>query len=99
MQSDLQRTKVQQKAQISDLQSRHLKSRIFIFTKVFEKRGEREEDWANFIQSLPAKEPRMCVFDLEYTNKDGMSCSKLFFTYWLPDGTPLKNKLLYATFK
>lgn len=41
----------------------------------------------------------MCVFDLEYTNNDGMNCSKLFFCYWLPDGTPIKAKLLYATFK
>ena len=99
MQLDLQRTQVQQKAQIPHLQSRHRKSRISTFIQVFEKNGGREEDCANFIQSLPAKEPRMCVFDLEYTNKDGMNCSKLFFTYWLPDGTPLKTKLLYATFK
>jgi cofilin len=61
--------------------------------------GEREQDWSNFIQSLPPKEPRMCVFDLEYINNDGMNVSKLFFCYWLPDGTPLKVKLLYATFK
>jgi hypothetical protein len=69
------------------------------FTKVLEKTGQREEDWTNFIQALPNKDPRMCVFDLEYSNKDGMNCSKLFFCYWLPDGTPLKVKLLYATFK
>lgn len=41
----------------------------------------------------------MAVFDLEFTNSDGMNISKLFFVYWLPDGTPLKIKLLYATFK
>ena len=48
---------------------------------------------------MPAKEPRMCVFDLEYTSNDGMNCSKLFFAYWLPEGTPIKQKMTYATFK
>lgn len=51
------------------------------------------------MKSLPPKEPRMAVFDLEFTNNDGMNVSKLFFLYWLPDGTPLKIKLLYATNK
>ena len=41
----------------------------------------------------------MSVFDLEYVSNDGMHCSKLFFSYWLPDNTPLKLKLTYATFK
>ena len=95
----IQRTQVQQEEQIPHLQGRKLKSRNFYLTKVLEKTGQREEDWSNFIQALPNKDPRMCVFDLEYSNKDGMNCSKLFFCYWLPDGTPLKVKLLYATFK
>ena len=61
--------------------------------------GERGSDWKGFVSSLPAKEPRMCVFDLEYTSNDGMNCSKLFFAYWLPEGTPIKQKMTYATFK
>lgn len=67
--------------------------------QVVEGLGDREWNWAKFIETLPPKEPRMCVFDLEYTSTDGMNCSKLFFCYWLPDGTPLKQKLTYATFK
>lgn len=67
--------------------------------QVVEGLGDREWNWAKFIESLPPKEPRMCVFDLEYTSNDGMNCSKLFFCYWLPDGIPLKQKLVYATFK
>jgi cofilin len=61
--------------------------------------GAREQNWATFLSSLPKQEPRMCVFDLEFTSNDGMNCSRLFFCYWLPDGTPLKLKLTYATFK
>ena len=61
--------------------------------------GPREQKWGDFVNALPKLEPRMCVFDIEYTSKDNMNCSKLFFCYWLPDGTPLKLKLTYATFK
>lgn len=68
-------------------------------TQVIEALGDREGNWKKFMETLPPKEPRMCVFDLEYTNNDGMHCSKLFFCYWLPDGTPLKLKLTYASFK
>ena len=67
--------------------------------QVVDSLGQREQNWNNFLQTLPDKEPRMCVFDLEFTNNDGMHCSRLFFCYWLSDGTPLKLKLTNATFK
>ena len=67
--------------------------------QVIEAKGEKEENWAKFISVLPPAEPRMCIYDLEYTSHDGMNCSRLFFFYWLPDGTPLKMKLPYASFK
>lgn len=69
------------------------------FIKMIETTGDKEQNWGSFIASLPKAEPRLCVFDLEYTSHDGMKCSKLFFFYWLPDGTPLKMKFPYATMK
>ena len=66
MRRGIQRTQVQQEEQIPHLQGRKLKSRNFYLTKVLEKTGQREEDWSNFIQALPNKDPRMCVFDLEH---------------------------------
>jgi hypothetical protein len=41
----------------------------------------------------------MAVFDLDYATTDGMKCSRIVFCYWLPDGCPMKLKLLYATAK
>jgi hypothetical protein len=41
----------------------------------------------------------MCVYKLEYVDGDNVNRSKLIFVYWSADGTQLKVKLLYATFK
>lgn len=41
----------------------------------------------------------MCVYKLEFVDGDNVNRSKLIFVYWAADGTPLKIKLLYATFK
>lgn len=81
------------------LQGRPRESGTHQSMQVIDAIGPREQKWGDFVAALPNKDPRMCVFDLEYTSHDGMNCSKLFFCYWLPDGTPLKLKLPYATFK
>jgi len=61
--------------------------------------GERPENWEKFLEALPEKEYRYCVFDFEFTNEDKMAISKMIFINWSPDGAPIKNKILYATAK
>ena len=67
--------------------------------QVLERAGKKEETWTDFIFSLPANEFRYTVFDISFTNHDGMNISKIFFCNWNPDSAPLKTRLLYATAK
>jgi hypothetical protein len=48
---------------------------------------------------MPANLPRYGIFDFEFTNADQMNISKLLFIYWLPDNTPIKAKVPYASAK
>ena len=67
--------------------------------QVIEKIGARNEGWQDFVESLPEKDFRYCVFDFEFTNKDNMNISKLIFVNWNPDEAPIKHRVLYATAK
>jgi cofilin len=48
---------------------------------------------------LPPTEYRFGVYDIEFKTNDGINSSKIFFTAWLPEGTKIKIKMLYATGK
>ena len=71
----------------------------FAFIQIVERVGEKAETWESFIPTLPDDEFRFAVFDLEYTNADNMSVSRLVFVNWNPDSAPIKGKgrVLYAT--
>jgi cofilin len=64
-----------------------------------DKVGPRNSTWDEFINSMPANLPRYGIFDFEFTNADQMNISKLLFIYWLPDNTPIKAKVPYASAK
>jgi cofilin len=48
---------------------------------------------------MPDNIPRYAIYDFEFTNSDQMNISKLLFIYWLPDTTPIKAKIPYASAK
>ena len=53
-------------------------------------------DFNAFKASLPEKDCRYAVYDLEFTTNDGRPKDKIVFVSWAPDNGPVKAKMVYA---
>jgi len=61
--------------------------------------GAAGSDYEDFINKLPATEPRWAVFDLGYITPERQQRNKLVFVSWSPDDAKIKSKMLYASSK
>lgn len=50
-----------------------------------EHRGDRDATFDDFINAIPADEPRYGVFDLEFQTDDGRTVNKMCFVTYVPD--------------
>jgi len=60
--------------------------------------GAPTASFDDFIEALPESEPRYAVFDFEF-DRDGCKKSKIVFVTWVPDTSPIRSKMLYASSK
>jgi cofilin len=61
-------------------------------------RGERAETWDQFAAKLindRARDPCYGVFDFDY-HDDGVQKSRILFISWIPDGTSVRPRTIYA---
>ena len=68
------------------------------FTEIVVEKTSEDEDYDNFIASLPEQEPRFAVYDFPY-EKDGGQRSKITFITWAPDDAKIRQKMVYASSK
>lgn len=66
---------------------------------VVDARGDRDGKWEQLTEQLPEKECRYAVWDHDFTNKEGIPKSKIFFILWVPDTAKVRSKMLYASSK
>lgn len=68
-------------------------------TQVISRIGQKNESWADFLSNMPENQVRFGIYDIHFTNADNMNITKLLFIHWLPDLSPIKAKVPYATGK
>lgn len=67
--------------------------------KIPSSKDQDASTYEEFIGQLKPNEPRYAIYDLNYTLDDGGERSKLVFIAFIPDGAPIKQKMLYASSK
>ncbi|TEB22992.1 actin cross-linking [Coprinellus micaceus] len=55
--------------------------------------------YEDFLGDLPEGEPRFAIFDFEFEKEDGGKRNKILFISWSPDGSKIKQKMVYASSK
>lgn len=91
-------------AAFKEMQLRHQISSIMYKienkkTIVIDTQNDKSKSYEQFVASLPMKEPRYCLVDVDYTTKSGAEHSKMVFIFWCPDDCGVKDKMLYASSK
>lgn len=66
---------------------------------VLDVKGEADASYESFTSALPVGDCRFAVYDYQYTNADNCIFDKIVFVMWSPDGSPMKNKMIYASSK
>jgi len=70
---------------------------------VVEKTADPEATYDDFVGELKAAEAkgecRFAVFDAAYTTDDGQPRNKIVFFMWSPEGSKIKQKMVYAASK
>lgn len=66
---------------------------------VVEKLGGPADSYEDFTTSLPEKDCRYAVYDLDFVTEDNCQKSKIFFIAWSPDVSRVRTKMLYASSK
>ncbi|CAO3634484.1 unnamed protein product [Cunninghamella echinulata] len=64
---------------------------------IVEKATESASDYDEFINQLPADEPRYAVYDFDYEKPGEGQRSKITFYSWTPDTSKIRQKMLYAS--
>ncbi|KAF2297802.1 hypothetical protein GH714_003166 [Hevea brasiliensis] len=64
-----------------------------------EKLGQPQQNYDDFIASLPANECRYAVYDFDFTTNENVQKSKIFFIAWSPDVSKVRSKMMYASSK
>jgi cofilin len=75
------------------------KGEIVVDKTVAASKEDNQATYEEFIGTLSPKESRYCIYDLNYTLKDGGERSKLLFITWNPDGASIKQKMTYSSSK
>ncbi|XP_020779425.1 cofilin-2 [Boleophthalmus pectinirostris] len=57
-----------------------------------------DDPYACFVQMLPPKDCRYCLYDATYETRESKK-EDLVFVFWAPEGAPLKSKMIYASSK
>ncbi|KAI9018509.1 hypothetical protein CLU79DRAFT_760626 [Phycomyces nitens] len=55
--------------------------------------------YEEFLECLPAAEPRYAVYDFDYEKPGEGQRSKITFFSWIPDTSKVRQKMLYAASK
>ncbi|KAJ2923764.1 hypothetical protein H1R20_g13333, partial [Candolleomyces eurysporus] len=56
-------------------------------------------NYEEFLESLPEDQPRFAVFDFEFEKEGAGKRNKITFFSWSPDGSKIKQKMVYASSK
>ncbi|CAG5129572.1 unnamed protein product [Candidula unifasciata] len=59
----------------------------------------QEEEFNDFLQSLPQDIGRYCIIDLTIPQKNGAQKDIMFLITWCPSGAPTKSHIMYTTSK
>ncbi|KAI9499289.1 hypothetical protein BDB00DRAFT_227807 [Zychaea mexicana] len=65
---------------------------------VVEKTAE-DATYDQFLECLPADEPRYAVYDFDYEKVGEGQRNKITFYAWIPDTSKIRQKMLYASSK
>lgn len=74
--------KITDAADLIELESTHLRSA-----------KEPEEDWKDFVKSLPEDSARYIISDFTVKETPTVSKAKILVLLWNPDGAPIRSKL------
>ncbi|MFJ7272606.1 actin-binding ADF family protein [Streptomyces sp. NPDC099050] len=55
--------------------------------------------YEDFVKALPENEPRYAIHDYEFATTDGRKTSKIVLFSWVPESSPIKHKMVYASSK
>lgn len=55
--------------------------------------------YEEFLGELPEKSPRFAIFDFEFEKEGAGKRNKILFVSWSPDGSKIKEKMVYASSK
>ncbi|KAG0170623.1 cofilin [Apophysomyces sp. BC1034] len=55
--------------------------------------------YEEFLENLPENEPRYAVYDFDYEKPGEGQRNKITFYCWIPDVSPVRKKMLYASSK
>lgn len=61
--------------------------------------GDSNTTYDDFKKTLPDKECRYGVVNIDYELEDGGKRDKLLFVFWAPDNAPTKMKMTYSSAK
>ncbi|MET9695269.1 actin depolymerization factor/cofilin-like domain-containing protein, partial [Streptomyces sp. NPDC006514] len=61
--------------------------------------GDEDASYESFLGKLPEQDCRWAVYDFEYLNHESTPINKIAFFAWSPEGSPVKSKMVYSTFK
>ncbi|MFD4902127.1 actin-binding ADF family protein [Streptomyces sp. NPDC058411] len=68
-------------------------------TQIVVDRSGKVDGYDEFVEVLPEDEPRYAIHDFEYATADGRRTSKIVLFSWLPESSPIKSKMIFASSK
>ncbi|NUP20951.1 MAG: hypothetical protein HOZ81_33750 [Streptomyces sp.] len=69
------------------------------FTAIIPDYKGKVSSYDDFVEMLPENEPRYAFHDYEFTTGDGRKTAKIVMFSWLPETTPIKQKMVFASSK
>lgn len=61
--------------------------------------GDKDSEYSDFLERLPATDCRYGVIDMRFVNSEGCVFNKILFVNWAPDTAKIKAKMMYASTK
>merc|ERR1712228_512114 len=65
-------------------------------TIVTKGKGAKSKTYEDFCEALVDGEPCYALIDLDFKTTDGRPTSKLVLLTWVPDDSPVREKMLYS---
>ncbi|XP_078594082.1 uncharacterized protein LOC144871939 [Branchiostoma floridae x Branchiostoma japonicum] len=66
-------------------------------TEIIVESKTKDSTWDEFQASLPANEPRWCVYDFDYKTNEGQDRDKLVIIRWCPDDVGIKKRMIHSS--